>query len=124
MAAQALAWELGVDLFRVDLAQVVSKYVGETEKALDRLFDAAEKAGAMLLFDEADALFGRRSAVKDSHDRYANIEIGNLLRKMDRYDGVIALATNRVCDLDEAFLRGLHVVLDFPGPGRRNGGVA
>jgi SpoVK/Ycf46/Vps4 family AAA+-type ATPase len=113
MAAQALARELGVDLFRVDLAQVVSQYVGETEKALGQLLDAAEKSGAMLLFDEAGALFGRRSAVKDAHDRYANIEIGNLLRKMGRYDGVIALATNRVCDLDAAFLRGLHVILDF-----------
>jgi SpoVK/Ycf46/Vps4 family AAA+-type ATPase len=117
MAAQALARELGVRLFRVDLSQVVSKYVGETEKALGRLFDAAEKAGAMLLFDEADALFGHRSEVKDSHDRYANIELDNLLRKMDRYDGVIALVTNRVCDLDAAFLRGLHVILDFPEPG-------
>ena len=113
MAAQALARELGVRLFRVDLSQVVSKYVGETEKALDRLFDAAEKSGAMLLFDEADALFGHRSAVKDSHDRYANIEIGNLLRRMDRYEGVIALATNRVRYLDAAFLRRLHVILDF-----------
>ncbi len=100
-------------LFRVDLSQVVSKYVGETEKALDRLFDAAEKSGAMLLFDEADALFGHRSAVKDLHDRYANIEIGNLLRRMDRYEGVIALATNRVRYLDAAFLRRLHVILDF-----------
>jgi SpoVK/Ycf46/Vps4 family AAA+-type ATPase len=123
MAAQALARELGVQLFRVDLSQVVSKYVGETEKALDRLFDAAAKSGAMLLLDEADALFGHRSAVKDAHDRYANIEIGNLLRMMDRYEGVIALATNRVGDLDAALLRGLHVVLDFPGPGRRNDGA-
>ena len=97
MAAQALARELGVDLFRVDLAQAVSQYVGETEKALGQLLDA----------------FGKRSEVKDAHDRYANIETGNLLRKMGRYDGVIALATNRACDLDTALLRGLHVILDF-----------
>jgi SpoVK/Ycf46/Vps4 family AAA+-type ATPase len=113
-AAAALANELGVDLYRVDLSQVVSKYIGETEKNLDRLFDATEKAGVVLFFDEADALFGKRTDVKDSHDRYANIEINYLLERLEAFEGVAILATNRKASLDDAFLRRIRYVVDFP----------
>src|SRR5206468_12484750 len=108
MAGQVLARDLGLDLFRIDLATVVSKYIGETEKNLDRIFDAAEGSNAILFFDEADALFGKRSEVRDSHDRYANIEISYLLTKMDQYEGVASfLATNMRGNLDEALVRRL-----------------
>jgi hypothetical protein len=121
MAAQVLARELGLDLYRIDLAGVVNKYIGETEKRLKRVFDACERAGAILFFDEADALFGRRAQVKDAHDRYANIEIDYLLQRMERFDGIAVLATNRKEDLDRAFLRRLRFVVDFlrPGPKER-----
>jgi hypothetical protein len=121
MAAQVLARELGLDLYRIDLAAVVNKYIGETEKRLKRVFDACERAGAILFFDEADALFGRRAQVKDAHDRYANIEIDYLLQRMERFDGIAVLATNRKEDLDRAFLRRLRFVVDFlrPGPKER-----
>lgn len=121
MAAQVLARELGLDLYRIDLASVVNKYIGETEKRLKRVFDACERAGAILFFDEADALFGRRAQVKDAHDRYANIEIDYLLQRMERFDGIAVLATNRKEDLDRAFLRRLRFVVDFlrPGPAER-----
>jgi len=105
MAAEVVARELRFDLYRVDRAGVISKWIGETEKNLDRIFTAAELANAILLFDEADALFGKRSEVQDLHDRYANIEVSYLLQKMEAYDGVAVLATNRADDLDEAFLR-------------------
>jgi ATPase family associated with various cellular activities (AAA) len=118
MAAQVLARELGLDLYRIDLATVVNKYIGETEKRLKRVFDACERAGAILFFDEADALFGRRSQVKDAHDRYANIEIDYLLQRMEQFDGVAVLATNRKEDLDRAFLRRLRFIVDFPRPGQ------
>ncbi|HEU4578337.1 MAG TPA: ATP-binding protein [Polyangiaceae bacterium] len=117
MAAEVLANELRLDLFRVDLSQVVSKYIGETEKNLRRVFDAAECGGAILLFDEADALFGKRSEVKDSHDRYANIEVGYLLQRMEAYRGLAILTTNLKGALDEAFLRRLAFVVEFPFPG-------
>ena len=94
MAAEVLASELGLDLYRIDLSPVVSKYIGETEKNLRRVFDAAEEGGAVLLFDEADALFGKRSEVKDSHDRYANIEVSYLLQRMEAYRGLAILTTN------------------------------
>ena len=110
------ASELGLDLYRVDLAQTVSKYIGETAKNLRSLFDAAEESGAVLLFDEADALFGKRSEVKDAHDRYANIEVSYLLQRMERFDGVAILATNLKQNLDEAFLRRIDFVVDFPAP--------
>ena len=116
MAAQVLARELDVDLYRVDLSRVMSKYIGETEKNLARLFDEAHASGAMLFFDEADALFGKRSEVKDAHDRYANVEIGYLLQRMEEHDGMTVLATNRARDLDEAFVRRFHIMIDFPVP--------
>ncbi|MEU0519424.1 ATP-binding protein [Streptosporangium sp. NPDC006007] len=115
-ATEVLARELGLDLYRVDLSAVVNKYIGETEKNLRRVFDAAEDGGALLLFDEADALFGRRSEVRDSHDRYANIEVSYLLQRMEAYEGVAVLATNLRAALDPAFLRRLRFVVDFPLP--------
>jgi hypothetical protein len=117
MAAEAIAHELSLDLYRIDLSQVVSKYIGETEKNLRRLFDAAEDGGAILFFDEADALFGKRSEVKDSHDRYANIEINYLLQRMESFQGLAILATNAKSALDTAFVRRLRFIIDFPYPG-------
>jgi hypothetical protein len=116
MAAEVLADALGLMLYRIDLSAVVSKYIGETEKNLRRLFDAAEGGGAMLLFDEADALFGKRSEVKDSHDRYANIEVNYLLQRMETFGGLAVLATNLKSAMDTAFLRRLRFVVDFPFP--------
>jgi hypothetical protein len=116
MAAEIIASELGMELFKVDLSTLVSKYIGETEKNLDRIFTAAREANAILFFDEADAIFGKRSEVKDAHDRYANIEVGYLLQKMEEYDGVVILATNLRKNLDDAFVRRLHVAIDFPFP--------
>jgi hypothetical protein len=116
MAAEVLAGELRLDLFRIDLSAVVSKYIGETEKNLRRVFDAAEGGGAILLFDEADALFGKRSEVKDSHDRYANIEVGYLLQRLEAYRGLAILTTNLKSSLDPAFLRRLRFVVQFPFP--------
>ena len=115
-AAEAIANEAGLDLYRVDLALTVSKYIGETEKNLRRLFDAAEASGAVLLFDEADALFGKRSDVKDSHDRYANIEVAYLLQRIDSYRGLAILTTNMKGALDRAFLRRLRFIVNFPFP--------
>jgi len=116
MAAEVLAGELRLDLYRIDLSQVVSKYIGETEKNLRRVFDAAEEGGAILLFDEADALFGKRSEVKDSHDRYANIEVSYLLQRMEAYRGLAILTTNRKNTLDTAFLRRIRFIVHFPFP--------
>ena len=116
MAAEVLASELRLDLYRIDLSQVVSKYIGETEKNLRRVFDAAEEGGAILLFDEADALFGKRSEVKDSHDRYANIEVSYLLQRMEAYRGLAILTTNLKSALDPAFLRRIRFVVQFPFP--------
>ena len=116
MAAEIVANELGLDLYRIDLSGVVSKYIGETEKNLDRIFQAAEDANAILFFDEADALFGKRSEVRDSHDRYANIEISYLLQKMEEYDGLAILATNLRQNLDDAFIRRLAFTIHFPYP--------
>jgi SpoVK/Ycf46/Vps4 family AAA+-type ATPase len=117
MAAEVIASDLRLDLYRIDLAGVVSKYIGETEKNLRRLFDAAESGGAILFFDEADALFGKRSEVKDSHDRYANIEINYLLQRMEAFRGLAILATNMRSALDRAFLRRLRFTVDFSFPG-------
>ena len=116
MAAEIIAGDLGLELYKVDLASMVSKYIGETEKNLDKVFTAAREANALLFFDEADAIFGKRSEVKDAHDRYANIEVGYLLQKMEEYDGVVILATNLRKNLDDAFVRRLHVAIDFPFP--------
>jgi SpoVK/Ycf46/Vps4 family AAA+-type ATPase len=117
MAAEVIANELRLNLYRIDLSAVVNKYIGETEKNLRRLFDAAEEGGSILFFDEADALFGKRSEVKDSHDRYANIEINYLLQRLESYRGLAILATNMKSALDEAFLRRLRFVVNFPFPG-------
>ncbi len=116
MAAEVLANELHLDLYRIDLSAVVSKYIGETEKNLRRVFDAAEESGAILLFDEADALFGRRSEVKDSHDRYANIEVSYLLQRMESYRGLAILTSNLKHALDPAFTRRLRFIVHFPFP--------
>ncbi len=117
MAAQVLARALGMDCVRVDLAGVVSKYIGETEKQLREVFAAYERAPALLFFDEADALFGKRTQVSDAHDRFANIEIDYLLQRMERFDGLAVLATNRKGDLDSAFVRRLRFIVDFAPPG-------
>lgn len=116
MAAQVLAGELGLELFRIDLATVVSKYVGETEKNLDGIFAAAEGSNAILLFDEADALFGKRSEVHDAHDRYANVEVAYLLQRIESYAGAVILTTNLRHNIDAAFLRRLDLLVDFPFP--------
>jgi SpoVK/Ycf46/Vps4 family AAA+-type ATPase len=116
MGAQVIAAELGLEIFRVDLATTVSKYIGETEKNLDRIFGAAEGSNAILFFDEADALFGKRSETSDSHDRYANIEVAYLLQKMEGYPGAVILATNFRRNIDDAFIRRLDFVIDFPFP--------
>src|SRR6185436_10184559 len=117
MAAEVIAHEMRMNLYRIDLSAVISKYIGETEKNLRRLFDAAENGGAILFFDEADALFGKRSEVSDSHDRYANIEINYLLQRMEAYRGLAILATNMKSALDPAFLRRLRFIVRFPFPG-------
>jgi len=116
LTASVLAGDLGLDLFRIDLSGIVSKYIGETEKNLDEIFRAARASNAILFFDEADALFGKRSEVKDAHDRYANIEVAYLLQKMEEYDGVVILASNLSKNLDQAFSRRMHFVVEFPLP--------
>ena len=116
LAAEVLARELELDLYRIDLSGVVSKYIGETEKNLKQVFDAAEEGGVLLLFDEADALFGKRSEVKDSHDRYANIEVGYLLQRMENFQGLAILTTNLKSSLDKSFQRRLRFTVDFPFP--------
>ncbi len=113
LAAEVVARELALDLYRIDLSTVVSKYIGETEKNLRRVFDVAENANAILFFDEADALFGKRTEVKDAHDRYAGIEVNYMLQEMEQYGGIAILATN-LCDLGEAFLRRMQVIVEFP----------
>ncbi|HET9700760.1 MAG TPA: ATP-binding protein [Burkholderiales bacterium] len=117
MAAEAIGRELALPLYRVDLSQVVNKYIGETEKNLKQVFDAAEASDVVLFFDEADALFGRRTDVKDAHDRFANIEVSYLLERMERFKGLAILSTNRRKDLDEAFTRRLRYIVEFPMPG-------
>jgi SpoVK/Ycf46/Vps4 family AAA+-type ATPase len=116
MSAGIIANELGLPIFRIDLARVVSKWIGETEKNLDQVFKAAEDSNAVLFLDEADALLGKRSEIKDSHDRYANLEISYLLQKMELYDGVAILATNMPQQLDQAFIRRLSFKVFFPLP--------
>lgn len=117
MAAGVLAGALDLDLYKIDLSTIVSKYIGETEKNLARIFAEASASNAILFFDEADALFGRRTEVKDSHDRYANLEVSYLLQKMDEYDGLVILASNLRQNIDKAFLRRLNFIIDFPAPG-------
>ncbi|WP_374729457.1 ATP-binding protein [Caballeronia calidae] len=117
MAAAIIAAELGLDLYKIDLSLVISKFIGETEKNLAKIFDEAETANSILFFDEADSLFGKRSEVKDSHDRYANIEVGYLLQRIEEYEGIAILATNFRRNMDEAFVRRLQFTVDFPLPG-------
>jgi AAA+ superfamily predicted ATPase len=112
-ATAVLANEIGRDVYRVDLGQVVSRYVGETEKNLTRVFDEAQRAGAVLFFDEADALFGKRTDVKDAHDRYANLDISYLLERLEEYEGLMILATNRRENVDDAFIRRIRYVVSF-----------
>jgi SpoVK/Ycf46/Vps4 family AAA+-type ATPase len=116
MAAEIIAHELELDLYKIDLSRVVSKYIGDTEKNLDRIFTAAESANAVLLFDEADTVFGKRSQVRDAHDRYANIEIGYLLQRMEEYEGTAILSTNTPANMDAAFIRRLKFHVEFPFP--------
>jgi SpoVK/Ycf46/Vps4 family AAA+-type ATPase len=116
LAAEIVAGELGLDLYRIDLSQMVSKYIGETEKNLSEVFAAAEASPVVLFFDEADALLGKRSEVSDAHDRYANLEVAYLLQRLERYNGVVVLATNLANNIDPAFLRRVHVSVEFPVP--------
>jgi SpoVK/Ycf46/Vps4 family AAA+-type ATPase len=116
MAAEVIAGELGLDMYTVNLATVVDKYVGETEKNLERIFTEASGVNGVLLFDEADAIFGKRSEVRDAHDRYANIESAYLLQRMETFDGLAILATNLRANLDDAFTRRLDMIIDFPTP--------
>jgi SpoVK/Ycf46/Vps4 family AAA+-type ATPase len=116
MSAEIIAGELRMDLYKIDLSNVVSKYIGETEKNLERIFTEAGESNAILFFDEADSIFGKRSEVKDAHDRYANIETGYLLQKMEEYDGIVVLATNLRKNLDDAFVRRMHFIIEFPFP--------
>jgi SpoVK/Ycf46/Vps4 family AAA+-type ATPase len=116
MAAEVLAGELSLDLYQIDLSSVVSKYIGETEKNLSAIFQEAELSQALLFFDEADALFGKRTEVKDAHDRYANIEVNYLLQRVEQFEGVVILATNLQRNLDDAFLRRMQEVVEFPFP--------
>ncbi|MES1164428.1 MAG: AAA family ATPase [Verrucomicrobiota bacterium] len=120
MAAEVLAGDLDLDLYKIDLSQVVSKYIGETEKNLGRIFSEAENANGILLFDEADALFGKRSEVKDSHDRYANIEINYLLQRLEEFEGIVILTTNMLKNLDPAFTRRIQYTVEFPVPDEHN----
>ncbi|WP_019910185.1 ATP-binding protein [Paenibacillus sp. HW567] len=123
MAAEVIATELNLEIYKIDVSQIVSKYIGETEKNLSRIFEEAETSNAILFFDEADALFGKRSEVKDAHDRYANVEISYLLQKMEEYTGIVILATNLNQNLDDAFARRLHFKLEFPFPEKNQRGL-
>ena len=116
MAAEVLAIDLGLEMYKIDLASVVSKYIGETEKNLERIFHEGQTSNAILFFDEADSLFGKRSEVKDSHDRYANLEVSYLLQRMEEYDGIVILATNLRKNMDDAFVRRMHGAIEFPMP--------
>ena len=117
MAAEIIAGALALDVFKLDLSAVVSKYIGETEKNLEQAFDAASAGNLVLFFDEADALFGKRSEVKDARDRYANIEVSYLLQRLESYDGLVVMATNFEKNVDEAFLRRIHARIEFAMPG-------
>ncbi len=116
MAASVLGNELQLDVYRIDLSKVISKYIGETEKNLSKIFSSAENSGVILFFDEADSIFGKRTEIKDSHDRYANIEVSYLLQRIEDYRGIVILATNFKKNIDEAFLRRIRFVVDFPNP--------
>jgi SpoVK/Ycf46/Vps4 family AAA+-type ATPase len=119
MAAKVLANDLELTLYRIDLSRIVNKYIGETEKNLQKVFDAAEDGGAVLFFDEAEALFGKRSEVKDNHDRYANIEVSYLLQRLENYNGLIILATNSEENIDPAFRRRIYFIIEIPTPRKK-----
>src|SRR5205807_8036921 len=116
MAAMGIARELGIEILRLDFSKVVSKYIGDTEKNIDRVFTDAQRSGAAILIDEAEALLGKRSEIKDAHDRYANIEVAYLLQRMEAYEGLAILTTNLRQNLDPAFLRRLRFIVEFPRP--------
>ena len=116
LSAEVIAKEIGLDLYRIDLSSLVSKYIGETEKNLDKVFRAAEGGTMVLLFDEADAVFGKRSEVSDANDRYANVETSYLLQRLETYDGVVILTTNYASNIDNAFMRRIHVSVEFTPP--------
>ena len=118
MAASIVANEIGLDMYRIDLSKVMSKYIGETEKILSEIFNSAENAGCILFFDEADAVFGKRTEIKDAHDRFSNIEISYLLQRIESYDGIVILATNLKRNIDDAFMRRMRFIVDFPFPSR------
>lgn len=117
MAAEIMGNKLSIDVYKIDLSTIISKYIGETEKNLDCVFRDGATANAIIFFDEADSIFGKRSEVRDSHDRYANVEISYLLQKIDDYDGIIIMATNLRKNMDEAFTRRMHFCVEFPIPG-------
>ena len=117
MAAECIAGELGIPLYKVDLSQIVDKYIGETEKKLEKVFRYAQSANVILFFDEADALFGKRSEVKDSKDKYANTEVSYILQRIEQYDGMVILASNFIRNIDEAFMRRMKYVVEFEMPG-------
>ena len=117
LAAEIVAGELELDLFKIDISAVVSKYIGETEKHLEQIFDAASVGNVVLFFDEADSLFGKRTEVKDSHDRYSNLEVSYLLQRLETYEGIVVMGTNFQKNIDEAFVRRIHTLIDFPSPG-------
>lgn len=116
LACEIIAYELGIDLYKIDISTVVSKYIGETEKNLRRIFLEAQCSNAILFFDEADALFGKRTEIKDAHDRYANIEVSYLLQQIDEYNGIVIMASNFSQNIDQAFERRLHFSINFPFP--------
>jgi SpoVK/Ycf46/Vps4 family AAA+-type ATPase len=116
MAASIIANTLGLELYRIDLSKMISKYIGETEKQLSQLFDTARKTGVVLFFDEADSIFGKRSKVQNAQDRYANVEVSYLLQKIEEYEGIVILASNFKENIDEAFLRRLRFTIEFPTP--------
>src|SRR5690606_5281888 len=117
MAAEVVAGALHLDLFKLDLSAIVSKYIGETEKNLEQVFEAAGTGNLLLFFDEADALFGKRSEVRDARDRYANVETSYLLQRLEVYDGLVVMATNFEKNIDDAFLRRIHTRIEFTLPG-------
>src|SRR5260370_38834578 len=116
MGVEVVAHDLDLEVYKIDLSTVVSKYIGETEKNLSKIFQEAEDSNSILFFDEADALFGKRSEVRDAHDRYANIEVNYLLQRMEEFDGLIVLATNRRRNIDQAFFRRMHFAVELPFP--------
>jgi SpoVK/Ycf46/Vps4 family AAA+-type ATPase len=119
MAAQVIANELRMEIFKIDLSHLVSKYIGETEKNINRIFQEARTSNALIFFDEADAIFGKRSEIKDAHDRYANIEVSYLLQKLEDHDEIVILASNLKHNIDDAFVRRMHFVVEFPFPNER-----